>query len=115
MVLAFVAIVVVSGGPARVALRPSRTALVLAFGAGAAIALQLVCLDQAPDDSGVAPLLVGRAVSSAVVLGAALFCERPSATPGPAWRPRRAPARSTPWPTSRSCSPSATATSPSSR
>ncbi len=52
-------------------MRPSRTALVLAFGAGAAIALQLVCLDQAPSDSGIAPLLVGRAVSSAVVLGAA--------------------------------------------
>jgi drug/metabolite transporter (DMT)-like permease len=51
--------------------RPSREALVLAFGAGVAIALQLVCLDQAPDDSGIGPLLVGRAVSSAVVLAAA--------------------------------------------
>ncbi|HWT22929.1 MAG TPA: EamA family transporter, partial [Solirubrobacteraceae bacterium] len=37
---------------------------------------QLVCLDQAPDDSGVAPLLVGRAVSSAVVLGAVLALRR---------------------------------------
>jgi drug/metabolite transporter (DMT)-like permease len=64
--------VVVSGGTDTHGLRPSRTALALAFGAGAAIALQLICLDQAPDDSGVAPLLVGRAVSSAVVLGAAL-------------------------------------------
>ena len=71
MALAFVAIVVVSGGSDTHAVRPSRTALVLAFGAGAAIALQLVCLDQAPDDSGVAPLLVGRAVSSAAVLAAA--------------------------------------------
>ena len=71
MALAFVAIVVISGGTDTRGLRPSRTALVLAFGAGAAIALQLVCLDQAPDDSGIAPLLVGRAVSSAVVLGAA--------------------------------------------
>jgi drug/metabolite transporter (DMT)-like permease len=69
--LAFVAIVVVSGGTDIHGVRPSRTALVLAFGAGAAIALQLVCLDQAPDDSGIAPLLVGRAVSSAVVLAAA--------------------------------------------
>jgi drug/metabolite transporter (DMT)-like permease len=73
IVLAFVAIVVVSGGTDARGLRPSRTALLLAFGAGAAIALQLVCLDQAPDESGVAPLLVGRAVSSAVVLGAALL------------------------------------------
>jgi drug/metabolite transporter (DMT)-like permease len=71
MMLAFVAIVVVSGGTDTRGVRPSRTALVLAFGAGAAIALQLVCLDQAPSDSGIAPLLVGRAVSSAVVLAAA--------------------------------------------
>src|SRR4051812_26324322 len=71
MALAFVAIVVVSGGTDTRGLRPSRAALVLAFGAGAAIALQLVCLDQAPRDSGIAPLLVGRAVSSVVVLGAA--------------------------------------------
>ena len=71
MTLAFVAIVVVSGGTDTRGLRPSRGALVLAFGAGAAIAAQLVCLNQAPSDSGIAPLLVGRAVSSAVVLGAA--------------------------------------------
>jgi drug/metabolite transporter (DMT)-like permease len=71
MTLAFVAIVVVSGGTDTRGLRPKRAALVLAFGAGAGIALQLVCLDQAPSDSGIAPLLVGRAVSSVVVLGAA--------------------------------------------
>jgi drug/metabolite transporter (DMT)-like permease len=73
MLLALVAVVIVSGGGGDAfAVRPSRTALMLAFGAGAAIAVQLVCLDQASDDSGVAPLLVGRAVSSIVVLGAAL-------------------------------------------
>src|SRR4051794_34289845 len=71
MALALAAVVVVSGGTDARGLRPSRTALALAFGAGAAIALQLICLDRAPADSGVAPLLVGRAVSSAVVLGAA--------------------------------------------
>jgi drug/metabolite transporter (DMT)-like permease len=71
MLLAGAAIVIVSGGTDTHGVRPSRTALVLAFGAGAAIAVQLVCLDQAPDDSGIAPLLVGRAVSSAVVLAAA--------------------------------------------
>jgi len=76
MMLAFVAIVVVSGGTDARAVRPSRAALVLAFGAGAAIALQLVCLDQAPDDSGIAPLLVGRAVSTVVVLGAAVVLQR---------------------------------------
>ncbi len=70
--LAFVAVVVISGGPDEGGRRPSRTALALAFGAGATIALQLVCLDQAPHDSGIAPLLVGRAVSSAIVLSAAI-------------------------------------------
>jgi drug/metabolite transporter (DMT)-like permease len=76
MLLAFAAVVAVSGGSDARSVRPSRTALVLAFSAGAAIALQLVCLDQAPSDSGIAPLLVGRAVSSAVVIGAALALRR---------------------------------------
>jgi drug/metabolite transporter (DMT)-like permease len=73
MALALAAIVIVSGGTDRSGIRPSRTAILLAFGAGAAIALQLVCLDQAPNDSGIAPLLVGRAVSSAAILGAAFL------------------------------------------
>ena len=71
--LALVAVVVVSGGSDTDARRPSRMALAFALGAGTAIALQLVCLDQAPDNSGVAPLLVGRTVSSAVVLAAAFM------------------------------------------
>src|SRR3954452_2169316 len=65
--LALVAVVVVSGGIDGRAARPTRAALLLAVGAGAAIALQLVCLDYAYRYSGVPPLLVGRAVSSAVV------------------------------------------------
>lgn len=69
--LALVAVVLVSAGHGARSSRPSRTALLLAFGAGAAIALQLVFLHQAPSDSGVAPLIVGRAVSSAVTLAAA--------------------------------------------
>jgi drug/metabolite transporter (DMT)-like permease len=71
MLLALAAVVLVSAGTDVSGVRPTRTALTLAVGAGAAIALQLVCLDQAPDDSGVAPLIIGRTVSSAVVLGAA--------------------------------------------
>jgi drug/metabolite transporter (DMT)-like permease len=71
MVLALVAVVIVSGGTDARGLRPSPAALALGVGAGTAIAVQLICLDRAPDDSGVAPLLVGRAVSSLVVLGAA--------------------------------------------
>ncbi|MFI9029588.1 EamA family transporter [Streptomyces sp. NPDC053560] len=82
--LALVAVVLVSAGHGAGAVRPARTALLLAFGAGAAIALQLVCLHQAPSDSGVAPLIIGRSVSSAVTLAAAgvmyrrLGSERPA-------------------------------------
>ncbi|MEU9670308.1 EamA family transporter [Streptomyces bobili] len=69
--LALVAVILVSAGHGTGSARPTRTALMLAFGAGAAIALQLVFLHQAPSDSGVGPLIVGRAVSSAVTLAAA--------------------------------------------
>ncbi|MDX3567808.1 EamA family transporter [Streptomyces sp. ID05-47C] len=69
--LALVAVILVSAGHGTGTARPTRTALMLAFGAGAAIALQLVFLHQAPSDSGVGPLIVGRAVSSAVTLAAA--------------------------------------------
>ncbi|SDZ25671.1 EamA-like transporter family protein [Saccharopolyspora shandongensis] len=74
--LALVAVVLVSAGHGARSSRPSRTALLLAFGAGAAIALQLIFLHQAPSDSGVAPLIVGRAVSSAVILAAAGLMHR---------------------------------------
>ncbi|WP_326841062.1 EamA family transporter [Streptomyces sp. NBC_01558] len=69
--LALTAVVLVSAGHGAGGTRPSRTALMLALGAGAAIALQLVFLHQAPSDSGVGPLIIGRAVSSAVTLAAA--------------------------------------------
>ncbi|UUU36616.1 hypothetical protein JIX56_46195 [Streptomyces sp. CA-210063] len=50
--LALVAVVLVSAGHGAGSERPSRTALPLAFGAGAAIALQLVFPHRAPSDSG---------------------------------------------------------------
>ncbi|MFF5896929.1 EamA family transporter [Streptomyces argenteolus] len=81
--LALAAVVLVSAGHGAGG-RPSRTALLLAFGAGAAIALQLIFLHQAPSGSGVGPLIVGRAVSSLVTLTAAglmyrrLGAERPA-------------------------------------
>ncbi|MGX1675909.1 EamA family transporter [Streptomyces sp. NPDC055400] len=74
--LALFAVVLVSAGHGTGSSRPSRTALLLALGAGAAIALQLVFLHQAPSDSGVAPLIIGRAVSSAVTLTAAGLLHR---------------------------------------
>ncbi|KUL46091.1 hypothetical protein ADL22_11335 [Streptomyces sp. NRRL F-4489] len=83
--LALVAVVLVSAGHGTGAARPSRTALLLALGAGAAIALQLVFLHQAPADSGVAPLITGRAVSSAVTLAAAGLLYRRLGTEKPAY------------------------------
>ncbi|MCX4616934.1 EamA family transporter [Streptomyces mirabilis] len=82
--LALVAVILVSAGHGAGSARPSRTALLSAFGAGGAIALQLVFLHQAPSNTGVAPLIIGRAVSSAVILAAAglmyrrLGSERPA-------------------------------------
>ncbi|MFH8406988.1 EamA family transporter [Streptomyces sp. NPDC018019] len=74
--LALVAVVLVSAGHGTGSARPSRTALLLAFGAGAAIALQLIFLHQAPSDSGMAPLIIGRTVSSALTLTAAGLMRR---------------------------------------
>ncbi|MEV8315024.1 DMT family transporter [Streptomyces sp. NPDC059900] len=83
--LALAAVILVSAGHGAKNARPSRTAILLAFGAGAAIALQLVFLHQAPADSGVAPLLVGRAVSSAVTLAAAALMNRRLGAEKPAY------------------------------
>ncbi|MFD7491530.1 EamA family transporter [Streptomyces sp. NPDC059832] len=83
--LALAAVVLVSAGRGAGMARPSRTALLLAFGAGAAIALQLVFLHQAPSDSGVAPLIVGRAVSSAITLAAAGLLHRRLGSERPAY------------------------------
>ncbi|MFG2490435.1 EamA family transporter [Streptomyces caniferus] len=83
--LALAAVVLVSAGHGTGTARPSRTALLLAFGAGTAIALQLTFLHQAPGDSGVAPLIIGRAVSSAVTLTAAGLMHRRLGTERPAY------------------------------
>ncbi|MFZ3599405.1 EamA family transporter [Streptomyces sp. BH104] len=83
--LALAAVIMVSAGGGTGSARPSRTALLLAFGAGAAIALQLIFLDQAPSDSGVAPLIIGRAVSSAVTLTAAGIMRRKLGPEKPAY------------------------------
>lgn len=51
-------------------------AILLALGAGAAIGVQLVCLSQAPDGSGVAPLVAGRTVASILVIATGLLAFR---------------------------------------
>ncbi|MFD7531500.1 MULTISPECIES: EamA family transporter [unclassified Streptomyces] len=83
--LALFAVVLVSAGHGAGVARPSRTALLLALGAGAAIALQLIFLHQAPSDSGVAPLIIGRAVSSTVTLAAAGLLYRKLGSERPAY------------------------------
>ncbi|MGX1885359.1 EamA family transporter [Streptomyces sp. NPDC055287] len=83
--LALAAVALVSAGHGAGSTRPSRTALLMALGAGAAIALQLVFLHQAPADSGVGPLIVGRAVSSAATLAAAGLVYRRLGSEKPAY------------------------------
>jgi drug/metabolite transporter (DMT)-like permease len=61
-------VVAVSVGPAEPGHRPSARALGLAFAAGAAIAVLLVCLAKSPHDSGLVPLLACRVVSTAAAL-----------------------------------------------
>jgi drug/metabolite transporter (DMT)-like permease len=71
LTLALAAVVVVSGGLDTGGSRATLAAVALACGAGMSIAFQLIFLNQAPHTSGVAPLIVGRAISSALVLSAA--------------------------------------------
>lgn len=74
--VSIVAILLVSITPVGAGARVQPYALVIAVGAGTAIALQLIALDAAPHDSGVAPLIIGRAVSSTLVIGAVLLQPR---------------------------------------
>ncbi|MFD9291931.1 EamA family transporter [Streptomyces sp. NPDC060030] len=83
--LAPAAVMLVGAGRGARSAHPSRTALLTAFGAGIAIALQLVFLHQAPSGSGVAPLIIGRAVSSAAGLTAAAVMYRRLGSEKPAY------------------------------
>jgi drug/metabolite transporter (DMT)-like permease len=80
-VLAIAAVVAVSAGPSAGS-RPTPVALGLALAAGAAIGLMLTGLSQSPHDSGLAPLLTGRAVSAVVVLLAARLARPGGQPPG---------------------------------
>jgi drug/metabolite transporter (DMT)-like permease len=71
MVVALIAVIVVSTGSDAHGTRAGLTAVLLALGAGAAIAIQIICFDQAPHGSGDAPLLINRVVAAAVVIVAA--------------------------------------------
>lgn len=68
VILAVVAVVLVSATPSVDRSRPSRRGVGYAVGAGTAISVQVVCLDRAPDASGLAPLVAAGAVSTLVAL-----------------------------------------------
>jgi drug/metabolite transporter (DMT)-like permease len=85
LLIAALAIILVGGGPSAESSRPGSLALVLAIGAGAAIAAQLICLHQAPEGSGLAPLLAGSVVSAGVLLGAVMILHRRIGARLPRW------------------------------
>ncbi|MCS5734582.1 DMT family transporter [Herbiconiux daphne] len=71
LAIALVAVVLVGFVPEKGAARPSLRGLVMAVGSGALIGVFLVVIDLTPADSGLAPLLLSRAVNT-VVTGAAV-------------------------------------------
>lgn len=80
MIAAGVAIMLVSFARPEHGIRIRPGPLLLAIGAGTAIAAQLICLHQAPHGSGVAPLISGRLVASVFVLSAVIVLRRRTAT-----------------------------------
>jgi drug/metabolite transporter (DMT)-like permease len=96
--LALVAVVLVGFVPEKGAVRPSLKGVLMAIGSGAAIGVFLVLLDLTPDDSGLAPLVVNRAVNGTImfaIVGVLAWTSRSSRslsdrieTPAPPlWRP----------------------------
>ena len=65
--IALVAIVLVGFVPEKNAVRPSATGLALSVGSGVGIGLFMICIDQAPTDAGLIPLVANRAVTTLVL------------------------------------------------
>lgn len=70
LVLALVAVVLVGFVPERGAVRPTLPGVLMAIGSGVMIGAFLVLIDQAPDDSGLVPLLLNRGVNGLLMIGA---------------------------------------------
>jgi drug/metabolite transporter (DMT)-like permease len=93
--IALVAVVLVGFVPEKGAVRPSVRGLVMAVASGTLIGIFLILMDQTPDDSGLVPLVVNRAVNSTtmfLVVGvvALVVARRPRTTAVTAargWRP----------------------------
>ena len=65
--LALVAVVLVGFVPEKGAVRPSLTGILMAVGSGAMIGAFMILIAQTPDDSGVVPLVLNRAVSATLM------------------------------------------------
>ncbi|AMB57537.1 hypothetical protein AWU67_00190 [Microterricola viridarii] len=74
--LALIAVVLVGFVPEKGAVRPSLRGILMAIGSGAAIGVFLILIDLTPEDSGVNPLIVGRAVNAAIMAAAAVLIWR---------------------------------------
>ncbi|MET4583964.1 drug/metabolite transporter (DMT)-like permease [Conyzicola nivalis] len=98
--LALVAVVLVGFVPEEGAVRPSLRGLLMAIGSGVSIGVFLVIIDQTPDDSGLVPLVVNRAVTAAIMFSAVgllallalLTISRRRAAPSTVAEPVEAPA-----------------------
>jgi drug/metabolite transporter (DMT)-like permease len=71
--LALVAVVLVGFVPERGAVRPTLPGVLMAIGSGVMIGAFLVLIDQAPDDSGLVPLVLNRGVNGTLMMGAIAF------------------------------------------
>jgi drug/metabolite transporter (DMT)-like permease len=63
-----VAVVLVGFVPEKGAVRPSLRGILMAIGSGFMIGVFLILIDAAPDDSGLAPLIMNRAVNGAIIV-----------------------------------------------
>ena len=68
--LALVAVVLVGFVPEKDAVRPSAKALAMAVGSGTMIGAFMIIIDLTPDDSGLVPLILNRAVNAAIMMTA---------------------------------------------
>lgn len=75
LAVGLLAIVLICFVPGSRAVRPSKRGIAMAAGAGLAVGLYLVFIDQTPHDSGVSPLILTFAVSG-IVMGAILLVQR---------------------------------------
>lgn len=65
--LALIAVVLVGFVPERGAVRPSAKGILMAIGSGAMIGAFIILIDQTPDDSGLVPLVLNRAVNATIM------------------------------------------------